>query len=61
MMLKGKKISVIGMGKTGIATAEVLAHQNEVTVFDSKELPIPPQLQGLPLKFHLGDPNYSGA
>ena len=61
MIIKGKKISVIGMGKTGIATAEVLSPYNDVTIFDSKELPIPPNLQELPLKFHLGDPLYTGA
>lgn len=60
-MLKGKKISVIGLGETGIATAEVLAPTNDVTVFDRKEVPIPPQLQGLPIKFRLGDPLYGGA
>jgi UDP-N-acetylmuramoylalanine--D-glutamate ligase len=61
MNIKGKKISVIGMGKTGIATAEVLSPYNEVTLFDRKELPIPPKLRELPIKFHLGDPNYTGA
>jgi UDP-N-acetylmuramoylalanine--D-glutamate ligase len=61
MNIRGKKISVIGMGKTGIATAEVFSPHNEITIFDSKEPPIPPQLKDLPVKFHLGDPNYTGA
>lgn len=61
MTIRGKKISIIGLGETGIASAEVLASTNEVTIFDHKEVPIPPQLKNLPLKFHLGDPLYQGA
>ncbi|MBC7329375.1 UDP-N-acetylmuramoyl-L-alanine--D-glutamate ligase [bacterium] len=61
MDIRGKKISVIGMGKTGVATAEALASHNEITIFDKKEPLIPPQLKDLPVKFHLGDPNYTGA
>lgn len=60
-MLKGKRISIIGLGETGIAVAELLGPTNKVTVFDRKEVPIPSQLQNLPLKFHLGDPLYEGA
>ncbi len=60
-MFKGKKINIIGLGNTGIAAAEVLAPANEVAIFDRKEVPIPPQLENLPLKFHLGDPLYQGA
>ena len=60
-MLKGKRISIIGLGETGIAVAELLGPTNKVTVFDRKEVPIPSQLQNLPLKFHLGDSLYEGA
>lgn len=57
-----KKISVIGMGRTGIAVAKFfhsLGHK--VTVFDIKNLPTPFELKGLTLEFHLGDPYYEGA
>lgn len=60
-MLKGKKISIIGLGETGAATAEVLGPLNDVTVFDRKDVPIPTQLKDIPLKFRLGDPLYQGA
>lgn len=60
-MLRGKKISIIGLGETGIASAEVLGPLNDVTVFDRLEVPIPPRLENIPLKFRLGDPLYEGA
>lgn len=61
LIIRGKKISVIGLGETGIATAKVLALENEVTIYDKKNIPIPPELKELPLKFCLGDPSYTGA
>ncbi len=57
-----KRVSVIGMGRTGIAVAKFLhSLGHKVSVFDIKNLPVPQELAGLPINFHLGDPLYQGA
>src|SRR5512136_2260277 len=59
MELKGKKILVVGLARTGVAVARFLAEQGAlVTVTDMKEeaalAPYLERLAGLPIGYELG-------
>ena len=52
MELKGKKVLVIGLGKTGIASARFLAHKGAIVfVTDEKMSALPSELSGLGIEF----------
>lgn len=61
--LKGKRFTVVGMGRSGVAAAALLAREGaEVLVVDDREKEIPAPLQAFnasegkdaPIRFHLG-------